>query len=107
MAIILNDNLKINAGKPIDSKYLNSSNQPYTNSAAAIAAIPEALRYIGLTVNVANVDYWWYLNTTDGGLVIKDSGLASTGITNAYNGLTKVGAAVVLGGTLSGSTIIN
>jgi len=105
MAIILNDGLKINAGKPVDIKYLNSSNQPYTDIAEAIAAIPQALRYIGLTINIANIDYWWHLNVTDSGLVIKDSGLANTGITSAYNGLTKVGTAVKLGGTITGSTV--
>lgn len=106
MAIILNDNLKINAGKPVDIKYLASTNQPYESTSAVLSAIPQALRYVGLTVNVNNIEYWFYNGVADGNLVIKDSGVASTGLTTAVNGLTKVGSSVKLGGTLTGSTII-
>ena len=55
MAITLNDNLKINVGNPIDSKYLNAANLPYSGTTAVIAAIPLSQRYRGLTVNVNDV----------------------------------------------------
>jgi len=70
MAIILNDNIKINAGKPSESKYLNTSNLPYSGSTIAAAlnavttAIPISERYLGLTVLVTtggtyNTEYWF------------------------------------------------
>ena len=59
MAIQLNDNLKINVGNPIDSRYLNSCNYPYVSVAAVNAAIPQSQRYSGLTVNILNTEYWY------------------------------------------------
>ena len=106
MAIVLNDNLKINVGNPIDSKYLNSSNQPYTGVTAVNTAIIQSQRYVGLTVNVNEIEYWYKTGVTDTALVVKDSGIASTGLTTAINGLTKVGNAVKLGGTITGTTTI-
>ena len=70
MAITLNDNLKINVGNPIDTRYLNSLNQPYTGITAVNTAIPQSLRYVGLTVNI-NGNEFWYSDTTDSGLVVK------------------------------------
>ena len=52
MAIVLNDNIKINAGKPSESKYLNSSNVAYSATTEAVTAIPISERYLGLTVLV-------------------------------------------------------
>jgi len=71
MSITLNDNLKINVGNPIDSKYLNSSNQPYTGITAVNTSIPQSLRYVGLTVNINNVEFWYGSDITDGALVVK------------------------------------
>lgn len=63
MAIILNDNIKINAGKPIDTKYLTTGNTAYISTAAVCAAIPVSERYLGLTVLVdtgtTSVEYWF------------------------------------------------
>jgi len=105
MAKIMNENFCINVGNPIDSKYLASTNQPYADVATVNTAIVESQRYVGLTVNIGNVEYWYGAGVTDGSLVIKDSGIASTGITTANNGLTKTGSTVLLGGTLTGATI--
>ena len=58
MAIKLNDNLLINAGKPIDTKYFSSTGTPYTSIANVISSIPASYRYTGLTVNVLGVEYW-------------------------------------------------
>jgi hypothetical protein len=106
MAINLNDNIKVLAGKPTDARYLNNLT-PYASVSAANTAIGSTLRYTGLTVNVAGVEYWYADGILDGNLVVKDSGLASTGLTTAINGLTKVGNAVKLGGTLTGVTTLN
>jgi hypothetical protein len=108
MAITLNDNLKINAGKPVDSKYLNSSNQPYPNTAEVISTVAIAERYVGLTVLVNTEEYWFATGVTDVDLVVKTADVASAGgITGATNGLTKVGSEVALGGDLTGNTTIN
>ena len=85
MAIQLNDNLKINVGKPIDTKYLNGL-VPYINVGEVLSGIPIGERYIGLTVNIGNVEWWFKddLNTLEekfllftGGTVVTDA--ANTG----------------------------
>ena len=88
MAIQLNDNLKINVGNPIDSRYLNSCNYPYVSVAAVNAAIPQSQRYSGLTVNILNTEYWYQTGTNDGNLVIKNAG--STGGTNICSSDTQI-----------------
>jgi hypothetical protein len=105
MAIIINDNLAVNVGKPIDSKYLNGQT-PWASIAAANTGVVLSYRYTGLTVNILGIEYWYADGVADINLVVKDSGIASTGLTTAINGLTKVGHAVRFGGTLSGSTVI-
>lgn len=55
--------------EPLDGKY-----GPYATTAAAKAAVLAGERYIGLTVNVAGVEYWWKDATADGDLVIKSMG---------------------------------
>lgn len=77
---------------------------PYANVAAAKAAVLEAERFQGLTVNVAGVEYWWDTDPTDDGLVIKglplkdgDHALPITGVTKwmgngvDYNGIILFG----------------
>lgn len=51
-------------------RYSNNGT-PYTSVASANAAILEADRTIGLTVNIANVEYWWKDVLTDVGLILK------------------------------------
>jgi len=100
MAIIINDNLAINVGKPVDSKYMNIAT-PWTSVLDANTNIPLSYRYLGLTVNVNNVEYWYQNSLADVGLVIKSLGGTLTGATN---GLTIAGAKVRLGGTITGTT---
>jgi len=99
MAIQLNDNIKVNAGKPVDVKYLNSSNATYTGTTEVISIIPVPERYIGLTVNVNNDEYWFSTGVTDGDLVIKNSASAST-ISNVQN--VGVGEGIFSGITQTG-----
>ncbi len=91
MGIVLNDNLSIQAGKPADAKYLNSSNATYTNVAAAKSAIPVSYRFIGLTVNVGTDEYWWKTGLTDGDLILKVSS------TSFSNPMTTAGDLIVGG----------
>lgn len=75
MAIILNDNIKINAGKPIDTRYLSSSNTAYVSTTAVNSGIPISERYLGLTVLVnisgTNTDYWYKTGVTNSSLIEK------------------------------------
>ena len=79
MAIQLSDNLKINVGAPIDSKYLNAFNAPYADVLEVNTTIPIAQRYVGLTVNISNVEYWYETGVADVDLVMKGSGGSGSG----------------------------
>ena len=105
MAIILNDNIQVNVGKPLENKYLNPINNiPYTGITHVNTTIIESLRHIGLTVNIANKEYWYATGTTDSDLILK----SSTPSGNTFNnGLINQGGVVSLGGTLTRDTAIN
>jgi len=85
MAIILNDNIRVNAGKPVDTKYLNTGNTTYisTTEVNNTIAIPE--RHIGLTVNVNGVEYWYKDNVFDVNLEPKIGAVGLGTITGATN----------------------
>jgi hypothetical protein len=77
MAINLSDNIKVKAPKSNDSRYLSSTNvipfpQPYSADTEVYATIPVGERYIGLTVNINNED-WWFKNDVNT-LVLKSGG---------------------------------
>lgn len=94
MSIIFNDNIKINAGKPIDTRYLNSDNETFLSVSAVNFAIPIGERYIGLTVNINNVEYWYKDGVDDVDLVEKFISIGDyiTGATNVgyFSGKTGV-----------------
>ena len=90
MAIILNDNIKINAGKPADAKYLNLSNQPYGSTGETNATIPITERYVGLTVNVLGLEYWYKDGVADGDLVLKTVD-AGAPVSDFITGATNIG----------------
>lgn len=75
MAINFPDNIKVNVGNPIDSRYLNNLNQPYVSTVAVTTAIVEAQRYVGLTVLIdvsgTNTEYWFKEGVTNGDLIEK------------------------------------
>ena len=98
MAIILNDNLQINAGKPIDSRYLTTGNTVYTSTGATNLAIPVPLRYTGLTVNILGTEYWYKTGVANINLIQKKydtvlpTGSFVTGATNIgyFSGTTGI-----------------
>ena len=110
MAITLGANFGIAAPNPIDDRYLSTRllsgvQLPYSADTEVYSTIVESRRYVGLTVNINN-DEWWFkddINT----LVEKIFG--GTGdVSDAENGLYLIdsGTTVVLGGALlSGTTI--
>lgn len=73
MAINLNDNLKINAPKPTDARYFNGT-QPWTDIPTFLANVPITERHIGLTVNIAGVEYSFTNWVADWDLIIKSVG---------------------------------
>lgn len=104
MAIPLSDNIQTNAPKSSDSRYLNIT-IPYTSCSQVNSCIAVGVRYTGLTVNILGNEYWYKNGILDACLINKSVG--SNTITDAINGLTKIGShAVSLGGTITGSTII-
>ena len=92
MAIILNDNLSIQAPKAADSRY-----GPHADTATAIAAVISANRYQGLVVGITSgssvVEYWWRDGTADGNLIIKVDSTANTAINNANAAFDKANTA--------------
>jgi len=101
MAINISDNQYVNAGKPVDAKYLSSLNAPWLSTADvnnSTTGIPLSYRYIGLTVNVMGLEYWYKNGVTNGDLIEKkyDSVIPSndfvTGATNLgfFSGKTGV-----------------
>jgi hypothetical protein len=107
MAIILNDNLKINVGKPIDSKYLNGL-VPYVNQTEVFTKIPIGERYIGQTINIGNAEYWFKSGLTNSDLELKTAGTSISGVTSISNigGGTGNVASTVSGDTAEFRTII-
>jgi hypothetical protein len=108
MAIPFPDNISVGVGNPLDSRYLSNLNTPYIDVSAVTTAIVESQRYVGLTVNVDNEEYWFKDGITDPDLIVKSSGGVSN-LTGATNGLSlfSSGATVGLGGTLSDNTTID
>lgn len=94
MAIQLPSGLDIVNPVPVDFKY-----GPYASTAAAKAAIPLALRYDGLTVQVTGTGefHWLAADLTDPGLVAK-GGSGISGLTTDF--LTKATSATTIGNSL-------
>jgi hypothetical protein len=78
MAILLNDNIQIEAGKHIDNKY-----GPYNNLASVLTSIPSFKRARGLTVGVIEggllKEYWFKEGTNNSDLVEKITSAQSGG----------------------------
>jgi hypothetical protein len=72
MAIQLNDNVKINAPKPGEYRYLSPLNLPYTGLTHVYNSISSGERFLGLTVLIRDVEYWFQQGTANGDLVPKD-----------------------------------
>jgi len=77
MSINLNDNIQVSSGKPLDSRYLNGLSA-YVSVAAVNSAIPISTRYLGLTVLIGTIEYWYQNAITDVGLIIKSSGISAS-----------------------------
>ena len=77
MSLELPYGVKVLNPEPVDAKYLNGS-AVYTGITQANSLIPQAIRHIGLTVNINNDEYWYASGTTDGDLVLKFSSSGST-----------------------------
>ena len=71
MSIVLNDNIKVNAPKPVESKYFDWLN-PWISEAAAYAWVAPTERHIWLTININNEEWRWKDWVTDPDLVLKE-----------------------------------
>ncbi len=55
-----------NDNTPVDGKYFNRVTKlPYVDISEAISLLPLAVRYKGLTINIAGVEYWWPADSVD------------------------------------------
>jgi hypothetical protein len=102
MAIVLSDNIQVNAPKPVDSRYLNIL-VPYSSTTQANTAIVSGVRFTGLTVNISGSEYWYKNGILNGDLIAKSLGGTIIG---GANGLSTSGQNVILGGALTGTTYI-
>ena len=71
MAIPLNDNLQINANKPVDKRYFQPNNTPWDSVAQVKAGILLTERFSGLTVRILTEEYWFHPTTADADLKLK------------------------------------
>lgn len=107
MSTQLNTNLSLVAPKPLDERYYSlrgNGTLPYSGASEVCSTVDVNYRYIGLTVNVNNEE-WWFGNDT-ATLIKKESGGGT--ITGATNGICVSGKNVALGGgnaVYSGGTI--
>ncbi|HNT49356.1 MAG TPA: hypothetical protein PKK67_02120, partial [Cyclobacteriaceae bacterium] len=73
--------VKVVNPKPLDFWYYESDGTPYDNTTEAITQVISAVRFIGMTVNVNGVEYWWKDGTADIDLVAKGGSTAWGDIT--------------------------
>lgn len=76
MSLELPYSVRVLSTEPLDEKYLNGT-IPYTSVAQVNSILLAGIRSIGLTVNIANQEYWYKDNITDGGLILKTPNLAN------------------------------
>lgn len=94
--MVINNNILVNAGKPIDVKYLNTGNTSYSTISEVNSRFIVPERHIGMTVNIACTEFWYRTGVTDSDLVPKLSavvlGNTITGATNAgfFSGMSGV-----------------
>lgn len=74
--------LKVLNQQPEISKYYNASGTPYTGTAQVLSELSSGVRHIGLTVNVAGVEYWFKSGVADGDLVKKTFDIADNSNSN-------------------------
>jgi hypothetical protein len=103
MSLELPFGLKVLNPLPVDDKYLNNGT-PYANSAAVLAAIPQSIRHVGLTVNIANIEYWFKDGVTDLDLILKSAGF--TLVNGSGTTVNGGGDGINWHGTITQNTVI-
>lgn len=72
--------VKILNGYPVDYRYLDpETDQPYDSVSSANSAIISGVRYVGLTININNTEYWYKDGITDSDLIPKELGSSGGG----------------------------
>ena len=70
MSIKLSDNIRVRQQKPLEDKYFNEL-VPYTSIFQVNNLLPQAVRHIGLTVNINKEEYWYKDGIENENLVLK------------------------------------
>lgn len=86
--------INVLTNKPVDAKYYNNAGTIYASTAQVLNELASGERSVGLTVNVAGVEYWFKDGITNGDLVVK----LITFTLASGNGTTANGNTVDLGG---------
>lgn len=81
----LTDNFLLQTGQPLDARYLTGALTAYADVAAANAAVPVALRHVGLKVLIGTTEYWWSGGVANENLVAVSTG-GGGGITDGDKG---------------------
>ena len=72
--------VKILNGYPVDYRYLDpETDQPYDSVTSANSLILSGVRYVGLTININNTEYWYKDGITNGDLIPKELGSSGGG----------------------------
>jgi hypothetical protein len=104
MAILINDNLKVAAPKPIDERF-----GPFSSLTDVLTSIPSTQRYIGLTCVVrgltATNEYWFKNSIEDAGLILKLSENTGSGEIIPSGLYFPLSGGTVFGGLTAQSTI--
>jgi len=110
MAIQLTDSIFVGQQKPVEDKYYNVLS-PYTSTSQVNTTLLSSIRYRGLTVNIAGVEYWYKDGIADGDLVIKGGAITvkdeGTNIDTATAIINFTGAGVTASGPGTGTVTVN
>lgn len=99
--------IKINNAKPLDYYYYESDGTPYDNTTEVTTAIPSAVRYQGMTVNVVGVEYWFGDGITDGDLEVKIVSTTSLPFSSITSTPTTLSGYGITDGLISSATPVN
>ena len=87
MSIKLSDSIRVGQQKPLEDKYFNEL-VPYISTSQVNNLLPQAVRHVGLTVNINNEEYWYKDGIEDNNLVLKVNNIDTSNLV-PYTGANK------------------
>jgi hypothetical protein len=106
MAIILNDNIAVNAPKPQDDRYFHPDNRPWNSINEVLTVLPSSRRFVELLVNINGVVHVFKNDINTLVPFTSDSSQISSNFINVASGsASKDGGLLVLNNENSGSAL--